>query len=75
MTRFFASNRSHCLQINTVVFDKTGTITVGKPRMSRIVAVTDAARDCLTELLLLTAAAEANSEHPIAKACRMFSSR
>ena len=36
--------------------------------MCRVVAVTDAARSRLTELMLLAAAAEANSEHPIAKA-------
>jgi len=52
-------------RIDTVVFDKTGTITLGKLRVTRIVAapgVTEA------ELLRLAASAERHSEHPIGKA-------
>src|SRR6516225_7311835 len=52
-------------KLDTVVLDKTGTITVGKP------AVTDigpAGRWTEEELLTLTAAAEADSEHPLGAA-------
>ncbi len=47
-----------------VVFDKTGTLTEGKPRAQEVEAVggTEA------ELLGVAAAAEAASEHPLAKA-------
>lgn len=47
--------------IKTVVFDKTGTITVGKPTVTNIVG--DPA-----EVLTVAASLEDNSEHPLAKA-------
>ncbi len=47
-------------QINTVVFDKTGTITEGEPK------VTDVFGD--EKLLEVALALEENSEHPISKA-------
>lgn len=47
--------------IKTVVFDKTGTITVGKPTVTDIVG--DPA-----EVLTVAAGLEENSEHPLAKA-------
>lgn len=51
-------------KVNTVVLDKTGTLTVGKP------AVTDILPNNITEAELLTVAAslESRSEHPFAKA-------
>ena len=57
-----ALERAH--RIDTVVFDKTGTLTEGKPAISSIsaIGVTE------TELIRLAAAAEANSEHPLATA-------
>jgi Cu2+-exporting ATPase len=50
--------------IDTVLFDKTGTLTAGKPAVTHFVAA-DASQD---ELLALAAAAEADSEHPLARA-------
>jgi Cu2+-exporting ATPase len=50
--------------IDTVVLDKTGTLTEGKPALTDVIA-TDGDED---ELLTLAAAAEAGSEHPIARA-------
>lgn len=47
--------------INTIVFDKTGTITVGKPQ------VTDVAGD-EKRMLTIAASLEENSEHPLASA-------
>ena len=52
-------------QIDTVVFDKTGTITQGKPRVTRIHAEPGLSEN---ELLRLAASAERHSEHPIGKA-------
>ena len=51
-------------RIDTVVLDKTGTLTVGKP------AVTDVIPNgiCEKELLGIAAALEKRSEHPFAKA-------
>ena len=51
--------------LDTVIFDKTGTLTRGSPVVSGIAAAT-----CSNEsdLLAYTAAVEANSEHPLARA-------
>jgi Cu+-exporting ATPase len=51
-------------RIDTVMFDKTGTITQGKPRVTRIITGPGFAEN---ELLHLAASAERHSEHPIGK--------
>jgi P-type Cu+ transporter len=50
--------------VDTVVLDKTGTITVGKPLLTALKAHTDVPED---ELLRLAASLERLSEHPLAK--------
>jgi Cu2+-exporting ATPase len=50
--------------VDAVLFDKTGTLTTGRPRVSDRAAV-DGDPD---GLLVLAAAAEADSEHPLARA-------
>ena len=57
-----ALERAH--RITTVVFDKTGTLTEGKPAIASI----DAFEVTESELIRLAAAAEVNSEHPLATA-------
>ena len=52
-------------KINTIIFDKTGTITEGKPKVTNIVTYGTFPQD---ELLSLAAAAEKGSEHPLGKA-------
>ncbi|HEY3089337.1 MAG TPA: heavy metal translocating P-type ATPase [Jatrophihabitantaceae bacterium] len=52
-------------KLDTVVLDKTGTVTAGKPALTDIHPV--GGWDS-TELLRLVAAAEADSEHPLATA-------
>jgi Cu+-exporting ATPase len=52
-------------KIDTILFDKTGTITQGKPRVTR---VAPAAGFTESELLGLAAAAEGYSEHPLGRA-------
>ena len=52
-------------RIDTILLDKTGTVTAGTPRVTRIDAVTPFAED---EILRLAAAAEQYSEHPLGKA-------
>ena len=47
--------------VDTVVFDKTGTITVGKPKVTDIIGNKK-------QVLTLAAQLEANSEHPLALA-------
>ena len=49
----------------TVLIDKTGTLTEGKPRVVSIQPKNDTAEN---ELLALAAAAESSSEHPLSRA-------
>ncbi|MCR1897524.1 heavy metal translocating P-type ATPase [Irregularibacter muris] len=49
-------------KIQTIVFDKTGTITEGKPKVTDIVVTEGITED---ELLELAASAEKGSEHPL----------
>lgn len=57
-----ALERAHA--VDTVVMDKTGTITEGKPRVTDMQALTCSE----TELLALAAGMEQRSEHPLAEA-------
>ncbi len=50
--------------VDTLVLDKTGTLTEGRPRLSRVSAMTHAEND----FLALAASLEHASEHPIARA-------
>ncbi|MFD7870549.1 heavy metal translocating P-type ATPase [Microbacterium sp. NPDC059771] len=51
--------------VDTVLFDKTGTLTKGEPVVSEVSTV---GGDDADAVLALAAAAEADSEHPLAKA-------
>lgn len=57
-----ALERAHA--VDTVVMDKTGTISEGKPRVTDMQALTCSE----TELLALAAGMEQGSEHPLAEA-------
>jgi Cu+-exporting ATPase len=52
-------------KIDTVVLDKTGTITQGKPKVTDIITSKSVSNN---ELLALAASLEKNSEHPLAEA-------
>ena len=52
-------------QLDTIVLDKTGTITVGKPSLTDLLPLGDLNR---FDLLQLIASAEQHSEHPLAQA-------
>ena len=52
-------------KVDTVLFDKTGTLTKGEPTVTAIATVNGVDED---EVLALAAAAEADSEHPLARA-------
>lgn len=51
-------------KIDTIVFDKTGTITEGKPKVTDIITN----NICENEILILAASAEKGSEHPLGEA-------
>lgn len=50
--------------VNTIVLDKTGTLTEGRPAVQEIEIIEGTEQD----LLAMAAAAEASSEHPLAQA-------
>ncbi|GLQ96626.1 heavy metal translocating P-type ATPase [Dyella mobilis] len=52
-------------EVDTLVLDKTGTLTEGKPSLAAIVPLGGHSR---SELLALAASLERSSEHPLAKA-------
>lgn len=57
------------LQINTVIFDKTGTVTYGVPHVEKIVLLgKDQSLTARHKLLAIIGSAESCSEHPIAAA-------
>ena len=65
----FVKDGTHLEQlsaVDTVVLDKTGTLTVGVPRVVAVGPTEAAAGE--DEVLALAAAAEWNSEHPIGRA-------
>lgn len=55
-------------QIQTIVLDKTGTITQGKPTVTDFVTVDGTANSNEIKLIQLAASLERNSEHPLAEA-------
>jgi Cu+-exporting ATPase len=55
-------------RLQTIVLDKTGTITQGKPTVTDFVTVRGTANRNELNLLRLAAAIEQNSEHPLAEA-------
>jgi Cu+-exporting ATPase len=55
----------HLRKIDTLVVDKTGTLTMGKPRLSQVRVLGSQTEN---ELLQLAASLEQGSEHPLASA-------
>ncbi|XP_056882868.1 copper-transporting ATPase 2 isoform X2 [Takifugu flavidus] len=52
-------------KIQAVMFDKTGTITNGVPKVTRVLVLWEMARLPLRKILALVGTAEASSEHPL----------
>jgi len=52
-------------KINTIIFDKTGTITEGKPKVTDVIAAEGVAKE---RLLQIAASGEKGSEHPLGEA-------
>ena len=60
-----AAALEHAEKIQTVIVDKTGTLTEGKPVVTDIISVTSMSEQ---DLLCLAASLEQGSEHPLARA-------
>ncbi|GCB80397.1 hypothetical protein scyTo_0018106, partial [Scyliorhinus torazame] len=59
-------------KIKVVMFDKTGTITHGVPKVMRVLVLVDVAVLPLKKLLAIIGTAEANSEHPLGSAVAKY---
>ncbi|XP_052006082.1 copper-transporting ATPase 1-like [Xyrauchen texanus] len=60
-------------KIQTVVFDKTGTITYGAPKVIQVKMLAEGNRMPRSKLLAIIGTAENNSEHPLGSAITKFS--
>uniref|UniRef100_A0A8C3TG70 Copper-transporting ATPase 2 n=1 Tax=Chelydra serpentina TaxID=8475 RepID=A0A8C3TG70_CHESE len=58
--------------IKTVMFDKTGTITCGVPKVMRMLLLGDMAKLSLKKILAIVGTAEASSEHPLGMAVTKY---
>ncbi|NMF82378.1 heavy metal translocating P-type ATPase [Nodosilinea sp. P-1105] len=68
-----AESLENAHKITTLVLDKTGTLTAGKPAVSDYCTVQGTAREL--ELLKLAAAVEQHSEHPLGEAVVAYAHR
>ncbi|XP_060682161.1 copper-transporting ATPase 2-like [Hemiscyllium ocellatum] len=59
-------------KIKVVMFDKTGTITHGVPKVMRVLILVDVAVLPLKKLLAIVGTAEASSEHPLGNAVAKY---
>uniref|UniRef100_A0A8C0JH76 P-type Cu(+) transporter n=1 Tax=Canis lupus dingo TaxID=286419 RepID=A0A8C0JH76_CANLU len=59
-------------KIKTVMFDKTGTITHGVPKVMRVLLLVDVATLPLRKVLAVVGTAEASSEHPLGVAVTKY---
>uniref|UniRef100_A0A8C3VVH4 Copper-transporting ATPase 2 n=1 Tax=Catagonus wagneri TaxID=51154 RepID=A0A8C3VVH4_9CETA len=59
-------------KIKTVMFDKTGTITHGVPKVMRVLLLVDMATLPLRKVLAVVGTAEASSEHPLGVAVTRY---
>lgn len=60
----------HTRAIDTVVLDKTGTVTTGKVQVDRIIPADSQAST--EQIMRVSAAVESGSEHPLAQAIRQY---
>lgn len=60
-----ASALEHLAKVDTLIVDKTGTLTAGKPKVTRLVAANGWQEN---EVLRIAASLERASEHPLAQA-------
>jgi len=59
-------------QVDTVVLDKTGTITHGKPEVTDVISLSEYAAD---DLIRLASSLETKSEHPLGKAVVQYADK
>lgn len=60
------------VQVQIVVFDKTGTITYGAPKVIQVKIVVEGNKMPRSRLLAIVGTAENNSEHPLGAAITKY---
>lgn len=60
------------MQVQSVVFDKTGTITYGAPKVIQVKIVVEGNKMPRSRLLAIVGTAENNSEHPLGAAITKY---
>lgn len=60
------------MQVQSVVFDKTGTITYGAPKVVQVKIAVEGNKMPRSRLLAIVATAENNSEHPLGAAITKY---
>lgn len=60
------------MQVQSVVFDKTGTITYGAPKVIQVKMVVEGNKMSRSRLLAIVGTAENNSEHPLGAAITRY---
>lgn len=68
----FFNHNSFYEQIQSVVFDKTGTITYGAPKVVQVKIVVEGNKMPRSRLLAIVGTAENNSEHPLGAAITKY---
>ena len=63
------------IQVKTIVFDKTGTITHGVPKVAKVAYFVDEKVISMRKFLAVVGTAEASSEHPLATAIVKYAKR
>ena len=61
--------------MKTIVFDKTGTITHGVPKVAKVAYFVDEKVISMRKFLAVVGTAEASSEHPLATAIVKYAKR
>lgn len=69
---FFFSPYFLGVQVQSVVFDKTGTITYGAPKVIQVKMVVEGNKMPRSRLLAIVGTAENNSEHPLGAAITKY---
>lgn len=59
-------------QVQSVVFDKTGTITYGAPKVIQVKIIVEGNKMPRSRLLAIVGTAENNSEHPLGAAITKY---
>jgi len=65
----------NCVQVKSIIFDKTGTVTHGVAHVSHIVMFVPRTDVSLQTVIAIAGSAETSSEHPVGKAIAKYAKK